>query len=34
MEYNEKNQGTDHITLPYIPKDELIKSVIEKALNK
>lgn len=31
MEYNKINEDTDHITLPYIPKEDLIKKVIEKA---
>ena len=31
MEYNKMNEDTDHITLPYIPKEDLIKKVIEKA---
>lgn len=34
MEYNDKNIETDHITLPYIPKDDLIKKVVAEALNK
>jgi len=34
MEYNEKNSNTDHITLPFIPKDDLIKKVIADALSK
>lgn len=33
MEYNEKNSETDHITLPYIPKEDLIKKVVKNALN-
>lgn len=31
IEYNKMNEDTDHITLPYIPKEDLIKKVIEKA---
>lgn len=31
MEYNKMNEDTDHITLPYIPKEDLIKKVIGKA---
>jgi len=27
IEYNEINKNNDHITLPYIVKDELIKKV-------
>lgn len=30
IEYNKLNSGTDHITLPYIPKDELIDKLIDK----
>lgn len=33
MEYNKINEGKDHITIPYIPKEDLIKSVVEKAFN-
>lgn len=32
MEYNKKNNGTDHITLPYIPDEKLIKNIIEKCM--
>ena len=31
MEYNMENKDTDHITLPYIPKEELIKNLVAKA---
>jgi len=34
MEYNKMNQGRDHITLPYIPKESLIASAVEEALKK
>ncbi len=34
MEYNKNNEGTDHITIPYIPKEELVKTLVEKAFNK
>ncbi|HCQ90973.1 MAG TPA: urocanate hydratase [Clostridium sp.] len=34
MEYNQKHSSTDHITLPYITDENLISSVVEKALNK
>lgn len=30
IEYNEMNKGTDHITIPYIASEELVKSVIAK----
>lgn len=29
VEYNLNNRGTDHITLPYIAKDELIKKLVK-----
>ncbi len=31
IEYNQNNPGTDHITLPYIPDESLVKSLVEKA---
>lgn len=34
MEYNKMHQGTDHITIPYLPKEELVKNLVEKALDK
>ncbi len=34
MEYNKDNQKTDHITIPYIPKEELVKGLVHKAFNK
>ncbi|MHB1393774.1 MAG: urocanate hydratase [Clostridia bacterium] len=34
MEYNKDNQKTDHITIPYIPKEELVKDLVEKAFKK
>ena len=34
MDYNKINEGQDHITIPYIPKKDLIKDVVEEALNK
>ena len=34
MEYNIKNKSTDHITLPFIVDEKLIKGVINKSLNK
>jgi urocanate hydratase len=34
MEYNKDNQKTDHITIPYIPKEELVKGLVEKAFKK
>jgi urocanate hydratase len=32
IEYNERNHETDHITLPFIPADELIDSVVKDKL--
>lgn len=29
-EYNEMNKGLDHITIPYIPKEDLVKGLVEK----
>jgi len=34
IEYNKDNSGTDHITIPYIPKEELVKGLVEKAFTK
>lgn len=34
MEYNRKNQRTDHITLPYIASDDLVNGLVEKFLKK
>lgn len=34
MEYNKMREGTDHITIPYIADDDLIKKVVSKALAK
>ncbi|NLN47893.1 MAG: urocanate hydratase [Clostridiales bacterium] len=31
IEYNEIRKGTDHITIPYIPKEDLIKDTVKKA---
>jgi urocanate hydratase len=31
IEYNKMNAGTDHITIPYIPDEELIKKLVDKA---
>ncbi|WP_099191494.1 urocanate hydratase [Tepidibacter mesophilus] len=30
IEYNQNNKGTDHITLPYIASDELVRSLVDK----
>ena len=34
IEYNKTQEGKDHITLPFIPKEELVKNAVEKALKK
>jgi urocanate hydratase len=34
MEYNKKYQGEGHITLPYIPKDKLVKDLVGKVFEK
>ncbi len=34
IEYNKDNSETDHITIPYIPKEELVKGLVDKAFNK
>jgi urocanate hydratase len=34
MEYNKDNQETDHITIPYIPKEDLITGLVQRAFNK
>lgn len=34
MEYNEMRKGTDHITLPFIPCDELISKSVNEAFEK
>lgn len=33
VEYNDMRKGQDHITIPYIPKDDLIKGLVEKVFN-
>lgn len=34
IEYNKDNAATDHITIPYIPKEDLVKGLVEKAFRK
>jgi urocanate hydratase len=34
MEYNKTQAGQDHITLPFIPEDELVKKTVAKALSR
>jgi urocanate hydratase len=30
IEHNEQNQGTDHLTIPYVADDELVSQVVEE----
>lgn len=30
LEYNKNNVGTDHITIPYIADEDLVKEAVEK----
>ena len=34
IEFNEDNRETDHITLPYIPDDGIIKNIVGEAFEK
>lgn len=34
IEYNKTQKGIDHITLPFIPKDDLVKKTVKDALKK
>lgn len=34
IEYNKIREGKDHITLPYIPDESLVKGLVVKAFNK
>ncbi|QZY54233.1 urocanate hydratase [Crassaminicella profunda] len=34
VEYNGMRKGTDHITLPYIPKEDLVEGLVEGAFEK
>jgi urocanate hydratase len=34
VEYNKNYKGQGHITLPFIPKEDLIKSVVAEKLKK
>ena len=31
IEYNERNKGTDHITIPFLAGEELVRSLVKKA---
>jgi urocanate hydratase len=33
IEYNKENQKTDHITIPFIPKEDLVKGLVQKAFS-
>jgi len=34
IEHNKINRDTDHITLPYIPKEDLVKNLVSEAFQK
>jgi urocanate hydratase len=34
IEYNKINKGSDHITLPFIPEEEMIRNVMVNCLKK
>jgi len=34
IEHNKVNKGTDHITLPFIPKEDLVKNLVSEAFRK
>jgi len=34
IEHNKLNKGIDHITLPYIPKEDLVKNLVSEAFKK
>jgi urocanate hydratase len=34
IDHNKVNKGTDHITLPYIPKEDLVKNLVSEAFLK
>ena len=34
IRYNERNKGTDHITLPYIADGEMLKDLVDKAVDR
>jgi urocanate hydratase len=33
IDYNRENEGTDHITLPYIAADELVSALVDRVFN-
>ncbi|WP_027626828.1 urocanate hydratase [Clostridium lundense] len=34
LEFNKTNKGTDHITIPYLADDEMVKNAVESAFEK
>ena len=34
IEFNKMNEGTDHITVPYIADEDAVKSAVAKIFNK
>ncbi|MBS4022611.1 MAG: urocanate hydratase [Dethiobacter sp.] len=34
MDYNRENEGTDHITLPYIAGDEMVSALVDRVFKK
>jgi len=34
IEHNKASKGIDHITLPYIPKEDLVKNIVSEAFRK
>lgn len=34
IEYNDMKKGTDHITIPFIPKEDLVKNLVSKAFEE
>ena len=34
IEYNQTQEGKDHITLPFIPKEDLVKNTVKEAFEK
>jgi len=32
IEYNQMSQGNDHITIPFIPKEDMVKDTVKKAM--
>jgi urocanate hydratase len=34
IEHNKMNKGTDHITLPYLTKEDLVENLVSEAFKK